>query len=116
MGDRQFGSIVASMKRDDPEVIYMPAYFFNGGPLAAQLRAGGVTAQIVGTEGIDTEKFMEIAKSAAEGVLVTTSLDRDAKDPAMRQFIADFQKKNNAPADMVAASTHTAVQVVAEAI
>ena len=116
MGDRQFGSIVASMKRDEPEVIYMPAYFFNGGPLAAQLRAGGVTAPIVGTEGIDTEKFMEIAKGAAEGVLVTTSLDRDSKDPAMRQFIADFQKKNNVPADMVAASTHTAVQVVAEAI
>ncbi|MFN0300999.1 MAG: ABC transporter substrate-binding protein [Burkholderiales bacterium] len=116
MGDRQFGSIVASMKRDEPEVIYMPAYFFNGGPLAAQLRAGGVTAPIVGTEGIDTEKFMEIAKGAAEGVLVTTSLDRDSKDPAMRQFIVDFQKKNNVPADMVAASTHTAVQVVAEAI
>ena len=116
MGDRQFGSIVASVKRDEPEVIYMPAYFFNGGPLAAQLRAGGVTAPIVGTEGIDTEKFMEIAKGAAEGVLVTTSLDRDSKDPAMRQFIADFQKKNNVPADMVAASTHTAVQVVAEAI
>ena len=116
MGDRQFGSIVASVKRDEPEVIYMPAYFFNGGPLAAQLRAGGVTAPIVGTEGIDTEKFMEIAKGAAEGVLVTTSLDRDSKDPAMRQFIADFQKKNSVPADMVAASTHTAVQVVAEAI
>ncbi|MFM9882650.1 MAG: ABC transporter substrate-binding protein [Burkholderiales bacterium] len=116
MGDRQFGSIVASVKRDEPEVIYMPAYFFNGGPLTAQLRAGGVTAPIVGTEGIDTEKFMEIAKGAAEGVLVTTSLDRDSTDPAMRQFIADFQKKNSVPADMVAASTHTAVQVVAEAI
>ena len=116
MADRQFGSIVASIKRDEPEVIYLPAYFFNGGPLVAQLRAGGVTAPIVGTEGIDTEKFIEVAKGAAEGVLVTTSLDRDSKDPEMRRFIEEFQKRHNTPADMVAASTHTAVRVVADAI
>ncbi len=116
MGDRQFGSIVAGVKRDDPEVIYTPSYFFNGGPLVAQLRAGGVTAPIVGTEGIDTAKFIEVAKNAAEGVMVTTSLDRDSKDPEMRRFIEDFQKRNNVPADMVAASTHTAVRVMADAI
>lgn len=116
MGDRQFGSIVAGVKRDDPEVIYTPSYFFNGGPLVAQLRAGGVTAPIVGTEGIDTEKFIEVAKNAAEGVMVTTSLDRDSKDPEMRRFIDEFQKRNNVPADMVAASTHTAVRVLADAM
>lgn len=116
MGDRQFGSIVASVKRDEPEVIYTPSYFFNGGPLVAQLRAGGVTAPIVGTEGIDTEKFIEVAKNAAEGVMVTTSLDRDSKDPEMRRFIDEFQKRNNVPADMVAASTHTAVRVMADAM
>lgn len=116
MGDRQFGSIVAGVKRDDPEVIYTPSYFFNGGPLVAQLRAGGVTAPIVGTEGIDTDKFIEVAKNAAEGVMITTSLDRDSKDPEMRRFIDEFQKRNNVPADMVAASTHTAVRVMADAI
>jgi branched-chain amino acid transport system substrate-binding protein len=72
MADRQFGSIVASVKKDNPEVLYVSRYFFNGGPLVARLRAGGVTAPIVGTEGFDTDKFIEIAKSAAEGVMITT--------------------------------------------
>ncbi|HEV8437565.1 MAG TPA: ABC transporter substrate-binding protein, partial [Methylomirabilota bacterium] len=116
MADRQFGSIVASVKKDNPEVLYVSGYFFNGGPLVAQLRAGGVTAPIVGTEGFDTDKFIEIAKSAAEGVMITTSLDRDSKDPEMRRFLDDYQKKFNVPGDMVAAATHTAVRVVAEAI
>jgi branched-chain amino acid transport system substrate-binding protein len=116
MGDRQFGSIVASVKRDEPEMIYLPGYFFNGGPLVAQLRAGGVTAPILGTEGFDTDKFIEIAKNAAEGVMITTSLDRDTKDPEMRRFIDEFEKKNKVPADMVAASVHTAFRVVAEGI
>jgi branched-chain amino acid transport system substrate-binding protein len=116
MGDRQFGSIVASVKKDEPEVLYVSGYFFNGGPLVAQLRAGGVTAPIVGTEGFDTHNFISIAKDAAEGVMITTSLDRDTKLPEMRQFIDDYEKKFNAGADMVAASTHTAVNVVAAAM
>lgn len=116
MGDRQFGSIVASVRRDDPEVLYVSGYFFNGGPLVAQLRAGGVTAPIVGTEGFDTHNFIAIAKDAAEGVMITTSLDRDSKLPAMRQFIEDYEKKYNSPADMVAASTHTAINIAANAL
>jgi len=116
MGDRQFGSIVASVKKDDPEVVYVSGYFFNGGPLVAQLRAGGVTAPIVGTEGFDTVNFVQIAKEAAEGVIITTSLDRDTTDPTMRKFIDDYKKRYNVGAEMVAASTHTAVNVLADAI
>ncbi len=116
MADRQFGSIVASVKKDDPEVLYVSGYFFNGGPLVAQLRAGGVTAPIVGTEGFDTHNFIAIAKDAAEGVMITTSLDRDSTLAPMRKFITDYEAKWKVPADMVAASTHTAINVAAEAI
>ncbi len=116
MGDRQFGSIVASVKKDGPEVLYVSGYFFNGGPLVAQLRAGGVSVPIVGTEGFDTHNFISIAKDAAEGVIITTSLDRDTKLPEMRQFIDDYEKRFNVGAEMVAASTHTAVNVVAVAM
>lgn len=116
MGDRQFGSIVASVKKDDPEALYVSGYFFNGGPLVAQLRAGGVTAPIVGTEGFDTHNFIAIAKDAAEGVMITTSLDRDSKLAPMRKFITDYETKFKAPADMVAASTHTALYVAAEGL
>lgn len=116
MGDRQFGSVVASVKHDDPEILYVSGYFFNGGPLVAQLRAGGVQAPIVGTEGFDTQDFIAIAKDAAEGVMITTSLDRDSQAPAMRHFIDDYQARYKVPANMVAAATDTAVTVAAEGL
>ena len=116
MGDRQFGGIVASVKRDAPEALYIPGYFFNGGPLVAQLRAAGVTAPIVGTEGFDTSSFIDIARKAAEGVLVTTSLDRDSTLAPMRRFIDDYEARFKVGADMVSASTHTAVNVLANAM
>ena len=116
MGDRQFGSLVASVKKDDPEALYVSGYFFNGGPLVAQLRASGIAAPIVGTEGFDTMNFISVAKGAAEGVLITTSLDRDTTQPTMRKFVDDYKKKFGVGSEMVAASTHTAITVLADAI
>jgi branched-chain amino acid transport system substrate-binding protein len=48
--------------------------------------------------------------------MITTSLDRDSKAPAMRKFIDEYEAKFKAPADMVAASTHTALHVAAEGL
>jgi len=112
MPDRQFGPLVASIKADSPDAIYASGYYFNAGPLVAQLRAAGVMAPIVGQEGYDGQKFIEIAGKAAEGVIITTSLDRDSKAPEARKFIEEFEKANpGVKVDMVAASTHTALRV-----
>ena len=107
--DRQFGPIVAKVKADNPDAIYASGYFFTAGPLVRQLRAGGVTATIIGQEGYDSEKFIEIAGKDAEGVIITTSLDRDSDAAETKSFIEAFEKKAGFKADMVAASAHTAV-------
>ncbi|MGH6944082.1 MAG: ABC transporter substrate-binding protein, partial [Geminicoccaceae bacterium] len=114
--DRQFGPIVAKVKADDPEAIYATGYFFTAGPLIAQLRADGVDVPVIGQEGYDSAKFIEIAGAAAEGVIITTSLDRDSDSPEVRSFIAQFEERAGFPADMVAASAHTALKVAIEAM
>lgn len=116
MADRQFGAVVSKVKADDPEVIYASGYFFNAGPLVSQLRAAGITAPIIGQEGYDSDKFIEIAGPASEGTLVTTSLDRDSDVPATKAFLADYRKANNAGADMVAAASFTATNVLIEGL
>jgi branched-chain amino acid transport system substrate-binding protein len=116
ISDRQFGPIVASVKKDNPDAIYASGYFFTAGPLVSQLRAGGIKAAIIGQEGYDSQIFIEIAKAAAEGVVITTSLNRDSTNPETQSFIADFEKKAGFKSDMVAASTHTAFKVVAAAL
>ena len=114
--DRQFGSIVAKVKADNPDAIYASGYFFTAGPLVKQLRAGGVSATIIGQEGYDSQKFIDIAGKAAEGVIITTSLDRDSDAPETKSFIEAFEKKAGFKVDMVAASGHTAVKVAAAAL
>lgn len=114
--DRQFGPLVSKVAADQPEAIYASGYFFTAGPLVKQLREKGITAVVIGQEGYDSDKFMEIAGPAAEGVIITTSLDRDSDVAETRSFITAFEKKAGFGADMVAASAHTAIKVAVAAL
>lgn len=114
--DRQFGPIVSKVKSDKPDAIYASGYFFTAGPLVSQLRAAGIKVPVIGQEGYDSQKFIEIAGPAAEGTIITTSLNRDSSSAETQDFIREFEKKSGHKADMVAASAHTAVKVVVAAM
>ena len=116
MQDRQFGALVSKLKSDNPDIIYASGYYFTAGPLVSQLRAAGVSVPVIGQEGYDSDKFIEIAGAAAEGVYVTTSLDRDSDSAATKGFLAEFRKAAGTNADMVAASSYTATSVLIEGL
>jgi branched-chain amino acid transport system substrate-binding protein len=114
--DRQFGPIVSKVRADKPEVIYASGYFFTAGPLVNQLRAAGIEVPIIGQEGYDSQKFIDIAGPASEGIIITTSLDRDSDAAETRDFISAYEAATGQKSDMVAASAHTAVKVLAAAL
>jgi len=114
--DRQFGPIVSKIRSDNPDVIYATGYFFTAGPLVSQLRAAGITTTVIGQEGYDSQHYIEIAGAAAEGTIITTSLDRDSSSAETQDFIKAFEAKTGNKSDMVAASAHTAIKVLAAAM
>lgn len=114
--ERQFGALIAKIKSDNPEVIYASGYYFNAGPLISQMRAAGITVPIIGQEGYDGEKFIEIAGPAAEGTLMTTSLDRDSEVPVTKDYLAQFRKAAGYGADMVGASSFSATAILIEGL
>jgi branched-chain amino acid transport system substrate-binding protein len=107
---------VASVKRDDPAAVYATGYFFTGGPLVAQLRAGGVTAPIIGSQAFDSQKFIDIAGPAAEGTYIVDSFNRGRTDTTLQRFFAEFQKRAGYPPENVAAITYSAVELMVDAV
>ena len=114
--DRQFGPIVSKLRADKPDVIYASGYFFTAGPLVRQLRAAGIDVPVIGQEGYDSQKFIDIAGPASEGTIITTSLDRDSDAAETRDFISAYEAATGQKSDMVAASAHTAIKVLAAAL
>jgi branched-chain amino acid transport system substrate-binding protein len=114
--ERQFGSIIAAVKADNPEVIVASGYFFVAGPLVSQLRAAGLTQPIIGSQAFDSMQFIAIAKDSAEGVYVVGAMGRDRKHPDLEKFKAEFAKRAGHEIETVAANCYSAVMLVGDAI
>jgi branched-chain amino acid transport system substrate-binding protein len=113
---RQFGSIVASVKRDNPDVIYITGYFFTAAPLVTQLRSAGIRAPIVGSQAFDAEKLIQIAGPAVEGVYIVGGLNRDRDSAELKEYLAEFQRRAGYAGENVGASVYSAIRLMADAI
>ena len=112
--DRQFGSIVASVKRDNPDAVYATGYFFTGGPLVSRLGAASIPVPIIGSQAL-SEKFIEI-RPAADGAYIIDSFDRDRKDDALQKLFTGFKARAGYAPEGVAAITYSAVKLMADGI
>ena len=117
MGEKEFSPLLTKIKGLNPDVIYNTGYPSEGSLIVKQAKALGIKSKILATEGIDsTTQFFGIAGDAAEGVVITTNLNRDDKRPVVQNFIKNYKARYGPAPDMVGASSYDALRVLANAI
>ncbi|MDR7484372.1 MAG: ABC transporter substrate-binding protein [Armatimonadota bacterium] len=116
LGEKEFAPLLTKIKGLNPDVIYATAYFAEAAQIVRQAKALGITSRIIGQEGYDSPKFLELAGPAAEGVIITTNLNRDDTRPVTKQFLTRYKARFGIDADMVGASSYDAVRIIAAAI
>jgi branched-chain amino acid transport system substrate-binding protein len=116
LGETEFKAILQRIKEANPDVLFASAYYQEAASLVRQAKELGLKAQIVGQEGYDSPKFLELAGDAAEGVIIVTDLNRDDEREIVQKFLTEYKKNYGIPADMVGASAFDAVQILAWAI
>lgn len=117
LGEKDFRALLLAIKKLDPDVIYATAYYSEAAHIVSQAKELGIYVPVIGQEGYDSPKFIELAKNhAANGTVITTDLDRDSKDETVQWFIKTYKETYGIDADMVAASAFDAVIIAAKAI
>jgi branched-chain amino acid transport system substrate-binding protein len=72
-GDQDFSAVITKIKPLKPDLVYYGGEYPEAGPLANQLKKAGITAPLMGGDGIYDPKFVELATAAsAEGALSTS--------------------------------------------
>ncbi len=115
MAERQFGSVVAGLRRDNADVIYIGGYWFQGGPLVSQIRAAGITTPII-SSGLAAQQFIKIAGPAAEGVMIVDATGDDNANPEYPAFRAALRAQEAEANVFFSEIAHTAVDIAANAI
>jgi len=115
-GDTQdFTPWLSVIKNLNPDVIIFFGYY-QAATGVKQARDMGIEAPIIGCEGFDSPKFIEIGGSAVEGVVIVTDLNRDSDNSLVQKFLQEYKEKAGIDADMVAASSYDAVRILVKAI
>jgi branched-chain amino acid transport system substrate-binding protein len=115
-GEKDFRPYLTRVKEGNPDLIFAAGYYNEAASIVRQAKELGMTNQIMGEEGFDSPKFLEIAGSAAEGVIIATNLDRDDPRPLVQNFLKNYKKAYNEDADMVGASSYDAFMILVNAI
>jgi branched-chain amino acid transport system substrate-binding protein len=116
LGETEFRPIISKIKSSGAEVVYATGYYNEAANLVSQAKDEGLNIPIIGQEGYDSPKFIELAGDAAEGVIITTDLNRDSDNPMTKTFLEQYKATYGEDADMVGASAFDAVMVLAYAI
>jgi len=115
-GEKDFRPFLTRIKEGNPDVIFAAGYYNEAASIVRQSKELGIRSQILGEEGFDSPKFLEIAGPAAEGVIIATNLDRDDPRPFVQNFLRNYRKAYGEDADMVGASSYDAFMILVKAI
>lgn len=97
--DADFRAQLTAIKATNPDVLYVPGYYSQIGPIAKQARAVGIprTVPLLGGDGWVSDKLVEGAGGpggALEGSYFTSHSSMDSPDPRIQKFITAFQAAN----------------------
>jgi len=87
--DQDFTAQLTEIIKSDPEVVFMPAYFAQGGIIMKQARELGGKFILMGGDAMDNPDTVKIAGKAAEGFIHTTfpySINMPDMSPEAQKF------------------------------
>ena len=115
-GDKDFRAQLTGIKGKNPDVIFIPGYYTEVGNIAIQAKSLGMKQPLLGGDGWDSEKLIQIGKGAVQGSYFSTHYSPESKDPRVVKFVADFKKKYGETPDSLAACAYDAMKLMCDAI
>jgi branched-chain amino acid transport system substrate-binding protein len=115
-GDSDFSAQLTAMRPLAPDVLMVPGYYTDAGLIARQARSLGLKATLLGADGWDSPKLVEIGGEAMEGAYLSNHYSVDDPSPAVRRFVDAYGAKYGSEPDSIAALTYDATRLLADAI
>lgn len=115
--DKDFNSILTSIKGQQFDVIFLPGYYQEAGLIIKQARDLGITQPILGADGFDSPVLLELAgASALNNVYFSNHYSSLDQNPKVQDFIKAFKEKYGAEPNAFNALGYDLGKYIADAI
>ena len=112
-----FERIVARLKENPPDVIYMVSYLNDGVMLVKNIRDAKIDSLLCGgAGGFTSQKFITKAGASANHLLTATLWTSQLQYPGTQEYYAQYTQKYASPPDYHGAEAYSALLVAADAL
>lgn len=112
-GDQDFSAQLTALKAKNPEAIYIPGYYTEAGLIARKARELGINVPLLGSDGWESEKLLEIGGESLNGSYYTNHWALDMAAPQLQAFLKTYREKNGgSDPDAIAGLAYDAAQVL----
>ena len=115
-GDKDFRAQLTTIKGTNPDIVFVPAYYNECALIARQMRSLGMTQAILGGDGIESPKLIEIGGAAVNGTMFTTHFSSESHEPLAAKFVQNYQQRYGVIPDGLAAVGYDAARLSIDGI
>ena len=115
-GDIDFKSQLTAIRATKPDAIFVPGYYTEVGLIARQARSLGLKVPLLGGDGWDSPKLLQIGGKAMEGAYFSNHYSAEDKSPHVQAFIDRYRKAYKDTPSGLAAMGFDATMVLADAM
>ena len=116
IADNDMSSPVTAAAAKGADLIYSVNYYEQAAQVLREVGQKKLDIPVLGCEGADSFELLNIAGEYADGLYITTNMNRDSKDDQIVAYIDNYVKEYDIQPDLVGASVYDAFQVVFAAL
>ena len=115
--DVDFKAALTKLKAANPDALYIPGYYEEVSKIIKQAREVGITTPLLGSDGWDSPKLVDIAgKESTDKTYFTSAYTAQDKDPGVQKFINSYKEKYGKVPDVFALQGYNAGLVLFHAL
>ncbi|MCX6827780.1 MAG: ABC transporter substrate-binding protein [candidate division Zixibacteria bacterium] len=115
-GDADFKAQLTALKGSEPEAVIVPGYYTEAALIVKQARELNMNMPIIGGDGWDSGKLVEIGGAAMENTYFSTAYTADDPDPVVQNFADKYKSLYKDIPDAFAALGYDAGMILFDAI
>ena len=112
-GEKDYSALVSKIKQSRADLVYFGGLYTEAGLIVRQMRDQGVTAPLMGGDGITSDEFASVGGPGVVGSLMTYGPDPRNR-PEAKDAVAEFRAKHFEP-EAYTLYSYAAVQIIQQA-
>lgn len=115
-GEHDRTGLIERTRQSRPSVIVLWSLYAEAAQVVKSLRRAGIDTPVVAPDGVTTNSFLQLAGSAAEGMIVTLPFNAFRDGDNTRKFLKRYKKRWGEEADSFAAHAYDGMNILGLAI